>query len=260
MANSGAKRDNSVHSVDRAVSILQVLARRGPTTITEIATELSLHKSTVFRLLSTLEGRGLVDQNMSRGRYQLGYGVVQLAAGVTRRLDLSVLSRPVCEALAEQVGDTVNIAILDGDTTVSIDQVMGSSAVTTVNWVGQRDPLHVASTGKVMLAHLPADRRAEYLRGPLERFTAKTITDPVELGRQLDDVRDRGYGFTLEERELGLAAVAAPIRTLDGHVVAAVAVSGPTARINPETIPQVAAQVVAAATEISQRNGQPKPG
>lgn len=249
-----------MHSVDRAISVLQVLAHRGPTTITEIAVELDLHKSTVFRLLATLEGRGLVDQNTSRGRYQLGYGVVQLAAGVTRRLDLSVASRPVCVALAEQVGDTVNIAVLDGDATVSIDQVMGSSAVTTVNWVGQRDPLHVASAGKVLLAHLSRDRRAAYLRGPLARFTAKTVTDPGELARQLDDVLDQGYGFTLEERELGLAAIAAPIRSLDGQVVAAVAVSGPTTRINAETIPALAAQVIAAATEISQRIGQPKPG
>ena len=95
MVNSVVKRDNSVHSVDRAISVLQVLARRGPSAVTEIATELGVHKSTVFRLLGTLDSRGLVDQNTSRGRYQLGYGVVQLAAGATRRLDLSVVSRPI---------------------------------------------------------------------------------------------------------------------------------------------------------------------
>src|SRR6478609_3778332 len=91
--NSVNKRDNAVHSVDRAISILQVLALRGPSAVTEIATELSIHKSTVFRLLATLEGRGLVDQNAIRGRYQLGYGVVRLASGATRRHDLSVISR-----------------------------------------------------------------------------------------------------------------------------------------------------------------------
>jgi IclR family transcriptional regulator, acetate operon repressor len=254
------KRDMSVHSVNRAISILQVLARRGPTAVTEIATELSIHKSTVFRLLSTLEARGLVDQNTSRGRYQLGYGVVQLAAGATRKLDLSVVSRRICEALAEEVGETVDIAIHDDKKVLSIDQVIGAAAMTTVNWVGRRTPLHATSSGKVFLAHIAADQRAACLAGPLERFTENTITSRRSLEEQLQTVRKQGYGFALEEYEIGLAAVAAPIRDLDGQVVATVSVSGPTFRLNSETIPSAAKNVMDAAAEISQRLGQPKPG
>ena len=260
VANSSDTRDNLVNSVERAVSILQVLAHRGPTTITQISTELSIHKSTVFRLLSTLEARGLVDQNTSRGRYQLGYGVVQLAAGATRKLDLSVISRPICEALAEAIGETVNVAVHDGDAVVSIDQVIGSAAMTSVNWVGQRDPLHAASAGKVFLAYMTAEERADALPEKLKRFTERTITSREALEAQLEDVRQQGYAFTMEEREIGLAAVAAPIRALDGGVVAALAISGPTFRINPDTIPEMAQQVVVAAIQISQRNGLPKPG
>jgi IclR family transcriptional regulator, acetate operon repressor len=250
----------SVHSVNRAISILQVLARRGPTAVTEIAAELTIHKSTVFRLLSTLEARGLVDQNTYRGRYQLGYGVVQLAAGATRKLDLSVVSRRICETLAETVGETVDIDIHDDKTVLSIDQVIGSAAMTTVNWVGRRTPLHATSAGKVFLAHMSPDQRADCLPDPLERFTQHTITSRRKLEEQLQTVRDQGYGFTFEEYEVGLAAVAAPIRDLDGKIVAAVSVSGPNFRINPDTIPGVAEHVIAAAAEISQRNGQPKPG
>lgn len=260
MVNNSNQQDNLVHSVERAVSILQVLARGGPAPISQISTELNIHKSTVFRLLSTLEARGLVEQNTSRGRYQLGYGVVQLAAGVTRKLDLSVIGRPVCEALAEAVGETVNLAIRDGEAVVSIDQVIGSAAMTSVNWVGQRDPLHAASAGKVFLAHMTPEERTNALPAELERFTEFTISNRTNLETQLDAVRHQGYGYTVDERVIGLAAVAAPIRSLDGCVVAALAVSGPTFRINPDTIPAIADQVVAAATRISQRNGLPKPG
>jgi IclR family acetate operon transcriptional repressor len=260
VVNSIAKRDMTVHSVNRAISILQVLARRGPTAVTELATELGIHKSTIFRLLSTLEARGLVDQNTDRGRYQLGYGVVQLAAGATRKLDLSVVSRRICEALAEEVGETVDIAINDDQTVLSIDQVIGSAAMTTVNWVGRRTPIHATAAGKVFLAHMTPDDRDDCLSATLERFTENTITSRRELEKQLETVRAQGYGFTLEEYEVGLAAVAAPIRDLDGKVVAAVSVSGPNFRINTTTIPGLAEHVMAAAAEISQRNGQPKPG
>ena len=250
----------SVHSVNRAISILQVLALRGPTTVTEIATELNVHKSTIFRLLATLDARGLVDQNGTRGRYQLGYGVVQLAAGATRQLDLSVISRRVCEALAEEVGETVDIAINDDNAVLNIDQVIGAAAMTTVDWVGRRTPLHATSSGKVFLAHMSSTQRDDYLSSTLERFTEHTITDRRELEEQLQTVRDQGYGFTLEEYQIGLAAVAAPIRDIEGRVVAAVGMSGPNFRITADTIPGFAEHVMAAALEISQRNGLPKPG
>jgi IclR family transcriptional regulator, acetate operon repressor len=260
MENSSGTRDTSVHSVDRAISILQILARHGPTAVTEIAAQLGIHKSTVFRLLATLEARGLVDQNVSRGRYQLGYGVVQLAAGASRKLDLSVTSRRICEDLAEAVGESVDVSIHDYESVQTIDQVIGSAAVTTVNWIGQRTPLHATGAGKVFLAHMSDDKRDGCLSGTLQRFTEHTITSRRVLEEQLDTVRTQGYGFTLEELEVGLNAVSAPIRDIDGQVVAAVTVSGPNFRISAAAVPDVSVRVIEAAAEISQRNGQPKPG
>ena len=260
MANSRVGRDNSVHSVDRAISILQVLARHGAVGVTEIATELDVHKSTVSRLLGTLESRGLVEQSSNRGRYRLGYGVVQLAAGATKKHDLSVISRPICHDLADAVGETVNVAVKDGRTVVSIDQVIGSSTVTTVNWVGQRTPMHATSAGKVFLAHMsPMSSRPTW---PVawNAITEQTIVDARILVQQLETVRSQGYAQTLEEHEVGLAAVAAPIRALDGQVIAALTISGPNFRINANTIPIVAPHLISAAAEISERNGYPKPG
>lgn len=260
MQDTRTPRDNSVQSVDRAISILQVLARHGTASVTEIAGELGLHKSTVFRLLATLDARGLVEKNAERGRYQLGYGVVQLAAGATRTGGLSLLGLPLCRELAETVGETVNVAVRDGRWVLSVDQVIGAAAVTTVNWVGQRGPMHATSAGKVFLAHMPPDQVDAVLGEDLERYTPHTVVDPVVLREQLGLVRDRGFASTSEEHERGLAAVAAPIRSLDGGVVAAVTVSGPTFRVNEDTIPGLAKHVMAAADEISQRNGHPKRG
>jgi DNA-binding IclR family transcriptional regulator len=260
MPNDRVERSTSVQSVNRAVSILQVLARHGAAQVTQIAAELGVHKSTVFRLLATLEARGLVEHNSERGRYRLGYGVVQLAAGATKKHDLSLLSRPICGELAEKVGETVNVAIHDGRTVISIDQVIGSPTVTTVNWVGQRTPMHATSAGKVFLANMPPEQLDAILAEGLESFTPYTVTDPAALKQQLADVRDRDYARSIEEHEIGLAAVAAPIRSMDGEVIAAVAVSGPIFRLNEDTLAEVADHVLAAAAEISQRNGYPKRG
>lgn len=255
MSQAEDARGSSVHSVDRAVSILEVLGRLGAAGVTDIAAEVGVHKSTVSRLLATLEARGLVEQNGSRGRYQLGYGVVQIAAGVTGRHDLTALARPVCQELARTVGETVNITVPDGGEVLSIDQVIGASAVTTVNWVGQRNPMHATAAGKVFLSRLSPDRLDDALSGGLRAYTEHTVVDPAELRAHLADVRERGYGFTQDEYEIGLAAVAAPIHAAGGDVVAALSISGPTFRLDEDTIPGVAARVMAAAADISERNG-----
>jgi IclR family transcriptional regulator, acetate operon repressor len=260
MREGRTMRDTSVQSVHRAISIMQVLALGGAAGVTEIATELGVHKSTVFRLLATLEARGLVEQHTDRGRYRLGYGVVQLAAGATKMDDLSLLSRPVCRQLAETVQETVNVAVHDGRAVISIAQVIGSPAITTVNWVGQRAPMHATAAGKVFMAHMDREQLDALLADGLEAYTPHTLVDPSALTRDLALVRERGYASTRDEQEIGLAAIGAPIRTLDGHVIAAVTATGPTFRINEETLPALAAHVLAAAAEISERHGYPKRG
>src|ERR1700730_13952880 len=114
-----------VQSVDRAVTIKGAAARRGETGVTELAAELGVHKSTAFRLTAALEMRGLVEQPGERGKYRLGLGLVRLAGAATGRIGLSQQSRPVCERLAVEVAETINVAILDEDEAVNIDQVFG---------------------------------------------------------------------------------------------------------------------------------------
>ncbi|MET8955700.1 IclR family transcriptional regulator [Streptomyces sp. NPDC004393] len=262
MSNHGADGEaagpgaGGVQSVDRAVSVLEILARRGEAGVSEVAAEIDVHKSTAFRLLGALEARGLVEQAADRGKYRLGFGIVRLAGAVTGRLDLTQQGRPVCERLIEEVGETVNIAVLQEHYAVNLYQVRGPGAVGSHNWVGQLTPVHATSSGKILLAHLPAKERARVLAASgLRKLTPHTLTARTKLEKNLAEARERGYAVTLEELEIGLHAMAAPIRSRDGEVIAAVSASGPAYRFTEERIHELAPALVKGAQEISHRMG-----
>jgi IclR family acetate operon transcriptional repressor len=246
---------NKVQSLDRALEILKLLGTEPEMRVTDLARRLEVHKSTAFRLLSTLQEHGLVEQNPSTEKYRLGYGLVRLAGSVVAELDLARVSRPVLEQLAMRTTETVNLAILQGNQVVNIDQIAAPNLVVTVNWVGKQTPLHCTSNGKVLLAYLADVERAPLLREPLHRFTPRTITDVKTLEKQLRRVVDEGYAFTLEELELGLNAVAAPVRATDGRVRAAVSVAGPSYRVTPQRLQELGALTKAAGEAISRRMG-----
>lgn len=254
-SGSGRGAASAVQSVDRAVSVLEILARLGEAGVTEIADQLDVHKSTAFRLLGVLENRGLVAQAKDRGKYYLGAGVLRLAGAAAVRLDISQEGVPVCRELADELGETVNIAVLDDDAAVNIMQARGTASVTAQNWLGRRTPLHATSSGKVLLAHMPPTLREGLLARPLHRFTERTITGAAMLRGELEAVIEQGYGVTVEELELGLAAVAAPVRAHDGKVIAAISVSGPVYRLNADRLPELAKRTVAAGAELSRRMG-----
>ncbi|RZU31052.1 IclR family transcriptional regulator [Blastococcus saxobsidens] len=244
-----------VQSVDRALAVLEILGSRGEAGVTEIAAELGVHKSTAFRLVAVLESREFVEQLAERGKYRLGFGIVRLAGVTAAQLDLTREGRRTCEELAVDLGETVNIAILDGDRVVNISQARGSGAITSYNWVGQATPLHATSSGKVLLAFAPEPLRKKLLGGDLPRFTDATLTTPEALERELAETRRRGWAATAEEYEMGLNAVAAPVRDAESRVVAAVSASGPAFRLTRESFDVVSSQVVAAADALSRRLG-----
>src|SRR3954453_14987102 len=244
----------SVQSVDRALTILEMLAREGEAGVTDIAADLGVHKSTAFRLLATLESHRMVEQDGDRGRYRLGVGNLRLAGATTARLDLVQEARPVCRQLAADTGETVNIAVLSEHSALYLDQVAGSSALQPHNWVGQHIPLHATSNGKVLLSGLD-DHKLSDLLGTLARYTPLTITRKSRLREELRAVRERGYAVAVDELEEGLTAAAAPIRNAHGDVVASMSVSGPTFRLSEHPVDPVLPQLVAAADEVSHRLG-----
>jgi DNA-binding IclR family transcriptional regulator len=245
------RKNTLVQSVDRAVSMMEYLSRNGWSGVTEVANELGIHKSTAYRLLTTLSDRGLVEQDTATGKYRLGFGVVLLASTVTADLDVLRCARSVCERLSEQTQETVTLTVLEGDDAVIIHQTVSKTTALSVDWTGMHTPLHATAAGKVFLVHMPDDQRRRVLRRPLERFTEKTIVDPGVLRDHIQAVREDGYGYTVEELEVGLNAVGAPIRSSDGAVVASVSVSGSVFRLPVQSIPETAELVKEAATEIS---------
>jgi DNA-binding IclR family transcriptional regulator len=255
MGNSGREGAGAVQSVDRAVAILEILARDGEAGVTEVARELDVHKSTASRLLAALDRRELVTQDAARGRFRLGVGIVRLAGAASARLDVVQESRPVCRELAQQVGETVNLAILSGRDALYLDQAAGPAALSPHNWAGRRIPLHATSDGKVLLAYLPEAEFAAYLTPPLARFTERTVTAVAEFPALLAEVRRRGFATAVDELEAGLTAIAAPVRDAESTVIASVSASGPSFRIPAARIPALAAAVRRAADEVSRRLG-----
>ncbi len=243
-----------VQSVDRALGILEVLARTGESGVTEIALELGVHKSTAFRLVATREAHRLVEHTSDRGRYRLGMGILRLAGATTARLDLVQEARPISRQLAADTGETVNIAVLAESSALYLDQVAGSSALQPHNWVGQHIPLHATSNGKVLLGGLD-DAALDAVLGKLATYTAHTITKRAQLRDELDRVREQGYAVAVDELEVGLTAVAAPIRNAHGDVVASMSVSGPSFRLPEDRVAEVVRLVLGAALEVSHRLG-----
>lgn len=243
----------SVRSVDRAVTLLELVAASGQARVTDLAAEIGVHKSTVSRLLTTLEARGLLQQEEERGTYRLGYGIVELAGAMTDGADLVAISRPVAEALAVEVGETVNVVVRDGTDSVCVDQVIGTSSLTSVNWVGARTPLHATASGKALLAGLDDASVLGLLPADLAAPTPHTITDPSALLNTLRTVAERGWADAVDEQEEGLTSVAAPINAPGGEVVGALAVSGPSFRLASGWLDEVGSATARAAARISRR-------
>lgn len=245
----------TVQSVDRALRVLKLLSRRGRLGVTEVAVELGIHKSNAHRMLATLGEHGLVERDQDTDKYRLGFGLVGLASSVTADIDVVRNARTASQRLSEETGETVILTSLVEGEVVIVHQAASHASVLGVDWSGGRMPLHCTPGGKVMLAHLPDAEREELLSAPLEHFTDNTIVDPGELRKQLGEIRDLGYAYTVEELERGLNGVAAPIRRPGGQAAAAIGVYGPAFRLTADSLSQVGETTRRAADEISQRLG-----
>lgn len=259
MAREDDRPAAAVQSVDRALLVLEILAKAGQAGVTEIAGELGVHKSTVSRLIAVLESRGFVEQVSGRGKYRLGFAIARLARATSGHLDLARLSQDVCDDLTDALGETTNVAILDEDRIVNVVESIGPGEITLRTWVGQNCPAHATSSGKVLLAGLDAAEVGARLADPLPTFTPHTIASLADLMADLATVRSRGWASVTEELEVGLNAVAAPVRDADGQVVAALSVSGPSYRLGQDQLDEVAKQTMAAAEAVSRRLGWIEP-
>ena len=228
-------------AVERASALLGLIVESGtPRTFSSLVDELGLAKSTTSRLLQALERSRLVHRDRA-GAFRPGALFSLHAARPSALHDLSELARPTMEHLSDLSRETVNLAVPRGGALVTIDQVDSRYLIGATNWVGVDLPAHCTALGKVMYAYgalsLPF--------GNLERRTAHSPVDRAQFDHALVEVRRRGWGASLDELELGLTAVGAPVRSVDGTVVAAISVSGPTNRINEYGITKLGDLLVA---------------
>jgi DNA-binding IclR family transcriptional regulator len=245
----------NLQSVTRAVRALEQIAEAGELGVTELGRRLDVHKATASRLVATLAERGLVERDPLTEKYRLGFGLIRLAGAAMAGLDIVRTAHPVLEDLADRTRETVNLGVLSVGAVVYIDQVTGTRSIVAVSWVGRRTPLHATSNGKILLSAMTDTELDRHLSQPLEALTERTIVDPTALRAQLREITARGYAQTMEELEQGLNAVAAPVRQADGHVAAALSVSGPAFRMRPIDLPRIARDTMEAADAISRRLG-----
>ena len=255
------RQSSGVQAVERAIAILKSFSTERPERgVGELSRELGLHKSTVSRLMQTLEQGGLLARNPETKRYRLGTELLGLASEVLSYMDVREVARPFLRRLAEDCQESVNLVVLEGGQVVNLEQfVPPARQVKNIGRVGRRMCAHCTAAGKVMLAYLPPDRLDKVLAGELLKFTIHTITDPDKLRQELAQIPERGYAGAREELEDGLNAVAAPITDHTGRVVAAASIAGPAYRVAPEMFSHLAGQLVEVTEQISRQLGHVRP-
>jgi DNA-binding IclR family transcriptional regulator len=252
-ATGASTPQTGTQAVDRAMELLElVVESTDARTFTSLVGQTGLAKSTVSRLLQALERHRLVQRDRG-GAFRPGAAFAVYAIRHGLGGDLVELATPVLERVGARTGETVNLAVPRGDVVVQIAQVDSIHLLGTTNWVGVTVPAHCSALGKVFYAY----RTLPMPTGPLEQRTPHTITRPAELARNLETVIRRGYAVAREELEPGLVAIASPVRARNGAVVAAMSVSGPTARITEHLAEEFGACLVAEADTLSSILGHP---
>lgn len=224
---------DEVSVVARTAALLDAFDLRHPALgLSELARRSRLPKATTHRLATQLVAQGLLER--SADRYRLGVRLFELGQRVPRPRALRDAAVPFLEDLYLASRETVHLATLDGDEVLYIERLVGHDSDRTPSQVAGRMPLHSTATGKAILAHLPEPRREQLLARPLTRVTPHTIVVPTVLATELDRVRRIGWATEREETAIGYVSVAAPILDAHEHPLAALSVTGPSRRLDPE--------------------------
>jgi DNA-binding IclR family transcriptional regulator len=253
----GAPRERLLGSVRTAARALRAFGHADAELgVTELARKLGIGKSTAHRVLATLAAERLLEHDPVTGRYRLGLALYELGTSVSEHVDLHQAALPVLTTLRHSTGEMVHVAVLDGLEVVYVERLESHHMLPIFRRVGHRLPAHVTSSGKALLAALPrADLMGRLAGVTLDPRTPKTITDPQALLADLDRTARRGWAVNLEEGQLGVISVGAPIRDADGRAIAAISVVGAAGRMRGATMSRCTALVTESAAVISARLG-----
>ncbi|MFD2115376.1 IclR family transcriptional regulator [Paenibacillus yanchengensis] len=230
----------TVRAVDRALDILLCFTIRTDWAMTEIAEHVGLHKSTVHRMLATLEEKGFIERDRQTERYHLGLKVWELSANLSRSEDQATIWLPELVRLRDELGETVSIYVRDGMERVRIQAVQSNEPIRRVAPVGARLPLYAGASSKVLIAYAEPAIQDMILND--ESF--RQNVDITLYQEQMSELLALGYATSVEERESGVAAISAPIFDRYGQLAAALSVSGPASRLTMARMKQYAAIMI----------------
>lgn len=218
-------------SFSRFMDLLQhICDRTSPPNLSDLMQESDLTRPTLYRSLAALEAEGLITQTSDK-RYHPGTRLVTLARSALKDMDIRSLARPQLEHLRDATGETVHLAIRNGNELVYIEKIESHAMVRMASTIGTSVPFHSTSVGKAFLSALsPEEADALIAQLPLPKITSYTTTDPVRLSRRVADARTAGFVLDDQENEIGIVCYGAPIRDASGYPVASVSVSVPLFR------------------------------
>ena len=246
-----------IQVLDRALLILDALANlHGDASLAELVDAVNVHKSTVHRLLMSLEKHRMVDRDGRTGRYRLGMRLFQLGTLAVAHINIRHLAHPFLQNLMYNSEETVHLCVLDNGEMLYLDKVEPNRSVRMSSTVGRRNPAHCTAVGKAVLAYLSESEVDVIIRQHgMRRFTPKTLTTPGDLKAELKLIRERQYAIDDEENEDGVRCVAAVVKDFAGRPAAAISVSSPSFRLPMEKAASIAQLVCDTARALSNECG-----
>ncbi|MFZ9213518.1 MAG: IclR family transcriptional regulator [Candidatus Nanopelagicales bacterium] len=229
------KRATGTQAVDRAADLLvEVLKSEKPVTFSYLTNKSGLAKGTASRLISALERNGLLQRN-KKGEIETGITINQFASRISSINRLVSKLQPLMRQIGNETGETISLAISGNDAVENIAQIDAKYLLSSRNWIGQKVPYHASAAGKVLLAF----QNIDISKIKLDKLTNSTIVAKADLENEISKVRNNNYAVIIDELEMGLVAISVPVKNETGEVIAALSVSGPSARLNQQKIKEI---------------------
>jgi IclR family KDG regulon transcriptional repressor len=249
---AGSTLSQTIRAVERALDVLLCFSRHTPElSLTQIAKKVGMHKSTVHRLLATLEEKRFVERDTVTGGYRLGINMLQMAYLTLEHNDLRQITGSYLRRMSEQYLETVNLSILDGADVVYLDVVESNQRVKLAAATGQRLPAFCTASGKAILAFSPDEVVQQVLERGMPRYTQNTLDSLESFIENMNQTREQGFALSLQEFEEGINAIAVPIFDHNNQPIASVAVAGPSFRLTQDRMLEIGQEILATVREIS---------
>jgi DNA-binding IclR family transcriptional regulator len=245
-----------VRAVERALDILLCFTREDAArSLTQIAESVHMSKTTVHRLLATLENKRFITRDKTTGLYRLGFRFIEMASLVLQDVELHRWAQPYLKRLSAEYGETVDLSILDGAHVIYLEVIESPQRVKLAAAVGQRLPAFCTASGKALLAYMPKDQVRKVLSENLTEYTRRTPVSVPDILLELQATAERGYAISEQEYEEDINAVAAPIFDADSHPIASIAIVGPSFRLTRDRLPALGESIRALTQVISNEVG-----